>query len=347
MAAPAVAIIADNPLQRHRLQHAVGRYGLSIAFVGDPVRYLDFPVQGEIALWIVDVQDDATCERLLDNILDNSDAALLLGPDLAPDPNKPDYPRWERRLFGKLQDMLGEVTEPAELNGERPASATMLSLPMTWPANASARVPGEGDVAREIWILAASLGGPAAVKEFLDRLPPGLPVGFVYAQHIDANFTRVLARVLGRHAHDTLLEASDGDQLRVGEVMLMPVDREVYLDPLGHVRFHDHPWPGPYGPSIDQVMLNMADHYRAHCHVILFSGMGCDGAVAAPVLHAYGSRIWVQSSESCANSSMPDSVAATGCSSFTGTPAQLAAQLVRTLDFKGPTDPVQRDSARG
>jgi chemosensory pili system protein ChpB (putative protein-glutamate methylesterase) len=80
------------------------------------------------------------------------------------------------------------------------------------------------------------------------------------------------------------------------------------------------------------VLLNVADHFGKHCHAIIFSGMGNDGAIAAPMLSAYGSRVWVQESTSCGNSSMPDSVNETGCASFRGTPEQLAAELVRTIE---------------
>src|SRR5690606_26030493 len=102
----------------------------------------------------------------------------------------------------------------------------------------------------------------------------------------------------------------------------------------GGIQLKDNAWPGPYGPSIDQVMLNISSHYGARCHAILFSGMGNDGAIAGPALKAYGSRIWVQESASCASSSMPDSVAATGCTSFTGTPEELASKLVKTIELE-------------
>jgi chemosensory pili system protein ChpB (putative protein-glutamate methylesterase) len=52
--------------------------------------------------------------------------------------------------------------------------------------------------AEHIWVLGASLGGPNAVKEFLDALPKGLPVGFVYAQYIDARFQKALIQTLSR-----------------------------------------------------------------------------------------------------------------------------------------------------
>src|SRR5690606_37426223 len=116
------------------------------------------------------------------------------------------------------------------------------------------------------------------------------------------------------------------------DVVLMPVEREWSFDRQGQLTELSHPWPGPYGPSIDQVLLNVADYYGKHCHAILFSGMGNDGAIAAPMLKAYGSRIWVQESTSCGNSSMPDSVAATGCASFCGTPEQRARELVNVIE---------------
>lgn len=110
------------------------------------------------------------------------------------------------------------------------------------------------------------------------------------------------------------------------------MEREWKLDETGALTELNHPWPGPYGPSIDQVLLNAADHFGNRCHAILFSGMGNDGAIAAPMLKAYGSRIWVQESRSCGNSSMPESVAATGCVSFCGTPEELARELVKTIE---------------
>ena len=60
--------------------------------------------------------------------------------------------------------------------------------------------------------------------------------------------------------------------------------------------------------------------------------MGNDGAIAAPMLKAHGSKIWVQESTSCGNSSMPDSVAATGCTTMVGTPEELARELVKTIE---------------
>ncbi|WP_297792760.1 chemotaxis protein CheB [uncultured Marinobacter sp.] len=327
---PRVGIVSDIVLQRHRLQAAAEKVGLNVCFIGDPDRLQDYPEFPEADLWLVTLEDEADHPVLFDHLLGNTDAPVLFGLDPAPKPGTTDYFRWEQRLISKLEQQLGHLEE---LDSEASLQELAAQSPMDAPPLPHWIPPAAaGSIAREIWILGASLGGPAAVKTFLDHLPPGLPVGFIYAQHIDGNFTDVLTRVLGRHAHYQLKGAETGYQVRNGDVVLLPVEREWALDADGALMEKDTPWPGPYGPSIDQVLLNIADHYGNRCHAILFSGMGNDGAIAAPLLKAYGSRIWVQESNSCGNSSMPESVAATGCTSFCGTPEQLARELVKTIE---------------
>ncbi|WP_166266872.1 chemotaxis protein CheB [Marinobacter caseinilyticus] len=342
---PLVGIVSDTVLQRHRLQEAAGKFGLDSGFSGDPDRLLSYRALPDVQLWLVTLEDEADHPALFDHLLENTDVPILFGIDPAPKPGSVDYSRWERRLQTKLEQQFGSLAElDSEDSLEELAASPMLpaspDLPY-WITPAASNRPAE-----YIWILGASLGGPAAVKTFLDNLPAGLPVGFIYAQHIDGNFTDVLTRVLGRHAHYRLQRAEQGKKVCNGDVVLLPVEREWAIDDEGALIEKTTPWPGPYGPSIDQVLLNVGDHYGARCHAILFSGMGNDGAIAAPLLRAYGSKIWVQSSDSCGNSSMPDSVAETGCVSFTGPPDQLARELVKTIEesclLKGKQ---QRDSA--
>ncbi len=329
---PRVGIVSDIVLQRHRLQEATSRFGLDVCFSGDPERLLNYPDFPDASLWLITLEDEADHPALFDHLLENTDAPVLFGLDQAPKPGFTEYFRWERRLLDKLEQSLGHLEQLdsadtiEELAEEPPKNEGAPELPQ-WITPAT-----PNSVAEEIWILGASLGGPAAVKTFLDNLPPGLPVGFVYAQHIDNNFTEVLTRVLGRHAHYKLKKAESNYKIHNGDVILMPVEHEWGFAEDGSLAEKDTPWPGPYGPSIDQVLLNVGDHFAGRCNAIIFSGMGNDGAIAAPLLKAYGSRIWVQESTSCGNSSMPDSVAATGCAGFCGTPEQLARELVKTIE---------------
>ncbi|EBA01458.1 chemotaxis protein CheB [Marinobacter sp. ELB17] len=306
----AIGIVADTVTQRQRLRSSLKELGLVTCFCGSPAELYASAILPLAACWLVQLEDEEEHPEDWDLALIDGDAPVLLGLDPAPAENGKDNARWQRKLENKLERLLGPLSAPQSANAE----------------------PSELIAARQVWVLAASLGGPEAVKSFLDQLPPDLPVGFVYAQHIDGQFTDVLTRVLGRHAHYRLKTAKPGDVIATGEVVMLPVDHEWQIDRSGALEELPGPWPGPYGPSIDQVLLNMSNYYRENCHAIIFSGMGCDGAVAAPMLRAYGSRIWAQDSESCGQASMPESVAATGCVSFRGTPQQLAQKLVATLE---------------
>ena len=330
---PRVGIVSDIVLQRHRLQAATAKVGLDVCFSGDPDRLLGYPEFPEAGLWLVTLEDEADHPVLFDHLLENTDAPVLFGLGSGA------QTRWYR-LFSlgttvaeqaggsvrssggtRFRSQPGSIGskgsgqratgEPAPLDYSPPARTRSLKMSGFWARPWEARRP---------------------LSPFSIIYHQDLPVGFVYAQHIDNNFTDVLTRVLGRHAHYKLKRAEEGYCVRNGDVVLMPVDHEWRLDASGALTELNSPWPGPYGPSIDQVLLNVADHYGARCHAILFSGMGNDGAIAAPMLRAYGSRIWVQEHHSCGNSSMPDSVAETGCSTFSGTPKELARELVKTIE---------------
>lgn len=331
---PSIGIISDTLLQRHQLQHSIAAYGLDVAFNCDPERFNSplITANNTINLLILEVENEEHCADFIDKVLEEIEVPILFGLGNAPEKSSVEYPRWERRLYTKLREHLGDLEHVTQIGQSLDAldQSTSDTTPVRLPTRIT--LAANRDNVERVWILGASLGGPEAVKEFLDNLPEGLPVAFVYAQHIDANFSEVLAKVLARHSAFNLKIAEDGDRLRYGEILLTPVDREMYFDEQGFIRFKETPWPGPYGPSIDQVLLNVADFYGPRSHVIFFSGMGNDGAIAAPLLKAYGSTIWVQTSDSCANSSMADSVDATGSSTFSGTPNQLAQELVKLIE---------------
>ena len=329
-----IGIVADTDTQQQRLRASAQELGVATCFCGSPAELYALAALPLAACWLVQLEDEEEHPEDWDLALTDGDTPVLLGLDPAPAENSKDYSRWQRKLENKLGGLLGPLSAPQSANAEPVLTNVSNSAPESVPM----LHPAEPIAASQIWVLAASLGGPEAVKSFLDQLPPGLPVGFVYAQHIDGHFTDVLTRVLGRHAHYCLKTAKPGDVIATGEVVMMPADHEWRVNSDGALEQLSGSWPGPYGPSIDQVLLNMSNYYQENCHVIIFSGMGCDGAVAAPMLRAYGSRIWAQDSESCGQASMPESVAATGCVSFRGTPPQLARKLVKTLE---KTDPQQ------
>lgn len=333
MTAAKVGIIADELLQQHLIKTALMHFGFNVVVTANPEKMSEQPeLSAQVDAWVVDIVDeDSEHTDWLDNLFDG-DAPVLFGMGEAPNRNCESYPRWEKRLFSKMKELLADhtlavadETAISELESEAHDKTQPLPLPAIFQ-NIEL-----GAVAEHVWVLGASLGGPDAVKEFLDALPVGLPVGFIYAQHIDARFQQALVQTLGRHSGSTMVSYEEGLRIKTGEVLLAPVETAFSFDVEGRTVSQNEAWPGPYGPSVDQVMINVAQHFGKRARYILFSGMGNDGSEASVKISHKAATIWAQNSESCANSSMPDNAVATGHVSYVGTPRQLASQLVNYL----------------
>ena len=316
-------------LEQADLQQALLGHGYEVVLNADPARVDDAALECAPDLWLVDLtqQDDSP---LLDSLLEQDRAPVLFGEGHAPERHTEHYPRWERRLIGKLKRLIGDPSDGvgdslgALLDEERPPRLEI-------PGDLAAMPLQAGEAAREVWLLAASLGGPAAVKAFLDALPGGLPIGFLYAQHIDASFEQNLPQAVGRHSQWHVKNVRDGEALRCGEVMVVPVLHELGFHHDGRLKCSQRSWPEPYTPSIDQMMLNLAQQFGPDCGVIVFSGMGSDGSAAAAYVRRQGGEVWTQRADSCVCSSMPDSLREAGYSSFNASPRELAEALVKHL----------------
>lgn len=334
---PHIGVISDCALQRHVLQSVLARYGLNIPIICGPT-LLEVQVQDRldrVECWILELDDEDFESEALDKLIDQTDVPVLFGLGKAPPKNDEDYISWERRLFDKLEEHLGSVeifdSEASILALDEDANEQHELIQEPSEAQERDDLSENKPIAKEIWVLAASLGGPAAVKEFLDEIPADLPVGFLYAQHVDEHFSHVLTKVLGRHSQLELKSMQQGDILREGEVSVVPVGNEVIFKDSG-VSITQKPWEGPYGPSIDHLLANVLRCYTSRCHVIFFSGMGNDGALIAPRMKRQGCGVWAQTPESCANGSMPQSIIDLECSELTASPKELAHALIKRVN---------------
>jgi len=338
---PRVGILADDRLQQHMLSSTMLNLGFDVVVCTDPDR-MEWYDSSDCSLdvWLVDVVLDDLPEPCdwLDSLLDG-EVPVLLGFEQAPSKTSHAFPRWQKRLYEKLSEVARNM--PATAESEKSlAVIRALDEARVGKGRAIQRLPLprvfsgrnlEGQPARCVWVLGASLGGPPAVKDFLDALPAGLPIAFVYAQHIDERFEETLSATIGRHSAFELVTLKENEPLRVGQVLVAPIKNQFGFSSAGLLTAKDAAWPGPYGPSIDQVILTVFGHYQCVSGVILFSGMGNDGSEAIMSINSPDLTVWVQSPESCINSSMPESALETECVKFRGDPFQLANQLVNRL----------------
>jgi len=334
---PRLGVIADSTLQRHILCKTIESAGYDIGVMLSPERVDTTQIKdATIDLWWVEIENEDRWADFVSLIYEEATCPILIGDGYAPPETSVKYPRWQRRIYTKIIDIVGKpVTAQDSVNLASFENKAEELAPLTLPAELHG-VRNDGVAAEYLWVIGASLGGPAAVKEFLDALPEGLPIAFVIAQHINAGFQDVLAQVWGSNSHFRVVKPLQGQVISHGQIVIAPVEQVMTINQQCEVHLHGGEWDGPYAPSIDQVMNSAVDKLGSRTGTILFSGMGNDGAISGPKMHELGVEVWAQTSDTCANSSMPDSARATGCVTFSGSPRALAEHLVehvKSLSF--------------
>lgn len=233
--------------------------------------------------------------------------------------------------FGDLGLSSGsEVTTSSAEEDEfmREFAAMTAAAEATPVGGAAVARPAAGAI-RRAWVLGASIGGPDAVREFLANIPPGVQACFVLAQHMGADFVDLMVAQLQKATRLPVAIASAGMQAGHGQVLVAPIAERMLLDPSGEVKVVALDEASPYSPSIDRVLIDVADRFGADAGAIIFSGMAHDAIEGAKRLAAKGGNVWVQDPATCVVSSMIDGAMEAGIVGFIGTPADLAAEFVR------------------
>lgn len=296
---PQIGIVAGTDLNRHVLKKLLLESGYGARCID--AQLLQQCLQEDANqpdAWLLD-SSDPDVDLLVAQIVQHSDTPFLINDEYPP--AQPEaLADWRRRVLDKLEELVASVAATPYADVEAPA---------------------------EIWVLAASTGGPEAVSEFLGALRPGLPIALVYAQHIEAGFDSVLKNALERHRHYPSTLCRGEQYLRKGGLLVVPADRQLRFLPFHRVLETRHAWEGRYQPTIDQVVGDLARLYPQRCGVIIFSGLCDDGALGCRMVQASGGEVWVQTPASCVSPDMPEAALATGVVSTQGTPAQLAQAL--------------------
>jgi chemosensory pili system protein ChpB (putative protein-glutamate methylesterase) len=277
---------------------------------------------------------------------------------------------WGRRLAQKLVALVMHHRQAktikdeaaATVPAEQPASVPELLRPADdvqgRTSVAGGRTPGATKPAvpkmpisnagvLRVWVLGASIGGPQAVKSFLNAIPFELPIAFVLAQHIGTGFATLLAQQLDSTAAFQVIPAQSGHSLRHHQVVLAPVEEDLVINAEGELELKPITQDDRlYRPSIDAIMTNVAQRFGRHAGAVIFSGMGNDGLRGAQSIVEHGGVVWAQDAESCLISSMPDHARKAGLVSFSGTPEVLAKRLVEQLSHVDPPDVVYLPRAR-
>lgn len=303
-----VLVISESPHQRTAFSDTVRSCGFTLVDCLSRAQLQDKSgIRGaQIDVWLIDSDYD---DEIANAIIDSNSSAVLVGFSQAPYLNETQlYTKWQRKLKRKLAHLLDI---PALIESKNLAIA--VNPPITpW---------------RYVVFLGASMGGPAAIKTFLDHLSPRLPICILLAHHFNHTMIEALPRILNRNNDWHCRVITTSQRLQSGHCLIAPIERQIVCDSTGRVILKDCEWEGGYKPSISQLLKNTSDVYGSDLISIVFSGMGNDGSHFLDLIQDNHSQLWAQDPELSTCSSQPQAIINSGYCQFVGTPEALAQRL--------------------
>lgn len=197
-------------------------------------------------------------------------------------------------------------------------AAAVARLPLTTLAH-SHPVPVQIEkqqVSTDIVVIGISTGGPQALRYLIPRLPREFPVPIVIVMHMPPGYTQLFAQSLNEIANLEVREATEGEVLRAGTVLLAPAGLHLTFDRRenGTIGTHldIHPLDSPHRPAVDVMFQSAAEVFASRTLAIVMTGMGADGTRGAAWIKARGGRVFAEAEESCVVYGMPRSIVEAG-----------------------------------
>ena len=160
----------------------------------------------------------------------------------------------------------------------------------------------------EVIAIGISTGGPNALREVFAKIDADLPQPILVVQHMPPGFTEEFAKSLDKICPLDVKEATDGDLLRPGRVLIAPGDRHIVVErkPLGVVaRLSEAPPENGHRPSADVLFASVAQIYANRAMGVIMTGMGRDGARELGSILKEGGLTLGQDEASCVVYGMP------------------------------------------
>src|SRR5690606_13970644 len=164
-----------------------------------------------------------------------------------------------------------------------------------------------GEDSTKVIAIGASTGGTQALEFLLKSLPASTP-GIVVVQHMPEKFTAAFAERLNTICAMEILEASRGDKVQAGRVLIAPGGKHMTLKRAdNHYIVDVNPCPpvNRHCPSVDVLYRSVARAAGAHALGIILTGMGDDGARGMKELFDAGATTLAQNESSYVVYGMP------------------------------------------
>ena len=188
--------------------------------------------------------------------------------------------------------------------------------------------------AAEVVVIAASTGGPSSLQSLVSALPAGFRATILVVQHIPRGFTHSLAERLDARSAIPVREATDGDPVEPGRVIIAPAGIHTRLRRRGarvRIVLDEEPRDALHRPSADVLMASAASVFGPRTVGVVLTGMGSDGSEGLRAIKAAGGHTLAESEETCVIYGMPKAAVAAGVVSRIVPLDRMAEEILATV----------------
>jgi two-component system chemotaxis response regulator CheB len=189
--------------------------------------------------------------------------------------------------------------------------------------------------------IGASTGGTEAIAEILARMPADTP-GIVITQHIPPIFSLAFANRMNQLCAMKVKEASDGDVVLPGRVLIAPGNFHMVLRRSGatlRAQIKDGPQVCYQRPSVDVMFASVAETCGPNAIGVILTGMGADGAQGLLRMKRAGAVTMAQDEASCVVFGMPREAIRAGAVDQIHPLAQLSSAILNEAKYQHAVSP--------
>lgn len=212
-------------------------------------------------------------------------------------PVGPEAPDFDERI-DELLRTLRVMSQVKVVRRHRPVTGRVPAAPTTLVGRATKATP-------EVVAIAASAGGPAALKALLQRLQANQPWALLLVQHIAPGFLTSFCQWLESVASMPVEIGAHGQILRPGRLYLAPDGYQLGVTADCRIRLEACRPEQVFCPSADHLFHSVAKALGNKAIGVQLSGMGRDGAMGLAELRRLGALTLVQEPSDAVIDSMP------------------------------------------
>jgi len=135
----------------------------------------------------------------------------------------------------------------------------------------------------QVWILAASIGGPEAVSKFLNEFTGEEKIFFIIIQHMDKEFLPMMAEQFNKSCKLSVQIPISGMKFTSTNCIVLPTNEFVLFNRNGSIELEPITGIYAYTPCIDACCKKLVVNIK-NVNIAIFSGMSTDGIEAANLI---------------------------------------------------------------